>query len=202
MRRKDTIDYGPSKLILRQTDLDNYFSHRRRLTDMQPMVDAPRQGEHIKRINFGKTEMNLSDRNRRIESENRILFEKIRGIMERPAYVNATLFDSQAMAQQALNASPSSGMQVQLNQTMDYSDSKLEGKLIHQSNQVLPQKRIKSNRLSVSPKRLKVFHFHNIGQDNGIMENIKDNRLQIQVGANLTRIMHNQRQDHSHEIMN
>ena len=62
------------------------------------MVDAPRQGEHIKRINFGKTEMNLSDRNRRIESENRILFEKIRGIMERPAYVNATLFDSQAMA--------------------------------------------------------------------------------------------------------
>ena len=66
MRRNDTMDKGPSKLLLRQTDLDNYYSHRKRLTDMKPITRPPRNGEHIKRINLGKTEMNLADRNDKI----------------------------------------------------------------------------------------------------------------------------------------
>ena len=48
-----------------------------------------------------------------------------------------------------------------------------------ESSALLPQKIVKSRKLSVSPRRLKVFHYHNIGADNTILENIKDNRLQI-----------------------
>ena len=128
MRRNDTIDKGPSKLLLKQIDLDNYFSHRRRLTDMSPMTKPPRNGEHIKRINLCNKEKILTDRNEQIERDNRFLFEKIRGIMERPAYVKATLYDSKAMAAIALNSSPSSGvdhnqMSQHMNDTMDLGGS-------------------------------------------------------------------------------
>ena len=86
---------------------------------MSPLTKPPRKGEHIKRINFGKTEMNLEDRNKRIESENRILFEKIRDIMERPAYLKATLYDSKAMAAKALGSSPRGANSTEMGTTMD-----------------------------------------------------------------------------------
>ena len=86
---------------------------------MSPLTKPPRKGEHIKRINFGKTEMNLEDRNKRIESENRILFEKIRDIMERPAYLKATLYDSKTMAAKALGSSPRGANSTEMGTTID-----------------------------------------------------------------------------------
>ena len=124
--------------------------------------------------------------------------------MERPAYVNATLFDSKALAQQAaLNSSPSSGIPGgALDQPMDLSELMPKNSMDKMtSSKLLPETRLKSHRLSVSPRRLKVFHYHEPSQDNGILQNIKDNRNQIQIGSNLVRIKHNQRQDRSQEIM-
>lgn len=61
---------------------------------------------------------------------------------------------------------------------------------------------IMPNRLTVSPRRMKVFHGHTIGGDNSVSLDLKANKLQIQVGQNLVRIKHNQRQDKSESIMN
>ena len=142
---------------------------------MKPITKPPRKGEHIKRINLGKTEKNIIDRNRQIENENKILFEKIRDIMQRPAYVKATLYDSKRMTDRALQSQRGLSM----NKNEDNADADLsqaEAKQL-ESSALLPSKIIKSRKLSVSPRRLKVFHYHNIGQDNNILGNIKENRL-------------------------
>ena len=65
-RGSDTLDKGPSKLLLQQADLDNYFKHRRRLTDMNHMTEFG-DGSHIVHINQGGADKILTDRNKEIE---------------------------------------------------------------------------------------------------------------------------------------
>ena len=48
---------------------------------------------------------------------------------------------------------------------------------------------------------MKIFHGHTIGNDNSVDIDLTSNKRQIQVGQNMVRIMHNQRQDHSETIM-
>lgn len=49
MRRNDTIDKGPNKLLLKEWDAQAYFKHKKRLQEMKPMVDFG-TGKHIVRI--------------------------------------------------------------------------------------------------------------------------------------------------------
>ena len=73
----------------------------------------------------------------------------------------------------------------------------------HESHLLLPQTKnfIMPKRLTVSPRRMKVFHGHSIGGDNSVNIDLDANKRQIQVGQNMVRIMHNQRQDESERIM-
>jgi len=48
---------------------------------------------------------------------------------------------------------------------------------------------------------MKIFHGHQIGGDNSVEVDLQSNGRQIQVGQNMVRIMHNQRQDKSEVIM-
>ena len=48
---------------------------------------------------------------------------------------------------------------------------------------------------------MKIFHAHNIGNDNSVNVDLASNKRQIQVGQNMVRIMHNKRQDRSEVIM-
>ena len=49
MHRTDTIDKGPNKLILKQNDFNAYAKHRKRISDMKPIVDFG-TGKHIVRV--------------------------------------------------------------------------------------------------------------------------------------------------------
>ena len=40
---------------------------------------------------------------------------------------------------------------------------------------------------------MKIFHGHQIGQDNSVNEDLKANKRQIQLGQNMVRNMHNRR---------
>lgn len=48
---------------------------------------------------------------------------------------------------------------------------------------------------------MKIFHGHTIGGDNTVEIDLSSNKRQIQVGQNMVRIMHNQRQDKSEQVM-
>lgn len=78
-----------------------------------------------------------------------------------------------------------------------------KGMLQHDSHLFLPKTKnmIMPKRLTVSPRRMKIFHGHQIGADNTVNEDLKANKRQIQVGQNQVRIMHNQRQDKSEQVM-
>lgn len=54
MRKEDTLDHGPNKLLLKTIDLENYRIHRRKLACMES-VNKISDGSHIKKINDGKT---------------------------------------------------------------------------------------------------------------------------------------------------
>ena len=49
MRRNDTIDRGPNKLLLKDWDAQAYFKHKKRLQEVKPMVDFG-SGKHIVHI--------------------------------------------------------------------------------------------------------------------------------------------------------
>lgn len=56
MKKEDTLDYGPNKLLLKTIDLENYRTHRHRLAAMES-VNKISDGSHIKKINNGKAAM-------------------------------------------------------------------------------------------------------------------------------------------------
>ena len=49
MRRNDTVDKGPNKLLIKEWDAQNYLKHKQRLAAMKPRVDFG-TGKHIVRI--------------------------------------------------------------------------------------------------------------------------------------------------------
>ena len=67
--------------------------------------------------------------------------------------------------------------------------------MLHDSHLLLPTTKnfIMPKRLEVSPKQMKIFHGHQIGQDNSVNEDLKANKRQIQLGQNMVRNMHNRR---------
>ena len=69
---------------------------------MRPITEFG-NGSHIVRINMGGPDKIIADRNSDIEKQNKILFDKIRGIMERPAYRKEVLFDSKKHSYVALS---------------------------------------------------------------------------------------------------
>jgi len=67
---------------------------------MKPMVDFG-SGKHIVRISPHGPRKQRNDRATEIMKDNKILFERIRGVLERPAYEKKTMFDSKAVAAKA-----------------------------------------------------------------------------------------------------
>ena len=100
MRRNDTIDRGPNNLLLKDWDAQAYFKHKKRLQEVKPMVDFG-SGKHIVHISPHGPRKQRNDRATEIMSQNKILFEKIRGVLERPAYHKQTMFDSKTIAAKA-----------------------------------------------------------------------------------------------------
>jgi hypothetical protein len=60
--------------MLQQIDLDNYFSHRRRLTEIQA-INKVSDGGHIVKINKSKQELSELLRNMDIERHNKHLYD-------------------------------------------------------------------------------------------------------------------------------
>lgn len=54
----------------------------------------------------------------------------------------------------------------------------------HDSHLLLPTTKnfILPKRLTVSPRKMKIFHAHNIGNDNSVNVDLASNKRQIQVG--------------------
>lgn len=136
--------------------------------------------------------------------DNRILFERIRGVLERPAFEKKTMFESKAVAAKAslspvafartINSGEDSILDLEeAKQTNEHIDSHLL--LPTTKNFIMPK------RLTVSPRRMKIFHGHQIGADNSVNNDLQSNERQIQVGQNMVRILHNQRQDKSEVLM-
>ena len=100
MRRTDTIDKGPNKLLLKDWDAQAYFKHRKRLSETKSRVDFG-SGKHIVRISPHGPMKQRIDRDTEINHANKILFDKIRGVLERPAYKKQVMFDSKAVAAKA-----------------------------------------------------------------------------------------------------
>ena len=55
MKKEDTLDYGPNKLLLKRIDLENYQMHRQKLATIEGENKQFSDGSHIKKINDGKT---------------------------------------------------------------------------------------------------------------------------------------------------
>jgi hypothetical protein len=55
MHKKDTLNSGPSKLLLKEWDMENYYKHRKNVTQIVSHNEAHSQGDHIHPINMGKT---------------------------------------------------------------------------------------------------------------------------------------------------
>ena len=72
---------------------------------MRPITEFG-DGTHIKHIYQNGPDKHLTDRNNEIQMQNKLLFDKIRNIMERPAYQKAVLYDSKKVA--ALAVAPES----------------------------------------------------------------------------------------------
>ena len=100
MRRNDTIDRGPNKLLLKDWDAQNYFKHRRRLSEMKPLVDFG-TGEHIVRVSPHGPRHQRLERAHEIMHTNQVLFQRIKEVLDRPAYVKKVMFDSKKVAAKA-----------------------------------------------------------------------------------------------------
>ena len=58
-------------------------------------------GKHIVRVSPHGPNKQRSDRANEIMNANRILYERIKGVLDRPAYKKQTMFDSKAIAAKA-----------------------------------------------------------------------------------------------------
>ena len=85
MRRNDTVDKGPNKLLLKEWDAQAYVKHRQRVSSIKPIVDFG-TGKHIVRVSPHGPNKKRSDRANEIMNANRILYERIKGVLDRPAY--------------------------------------------------------------------------------------------------------------------
>ena len=85
MKKEDTLQKGPSTLLLREQDLGEYRDHRARLHSMEP-VNSIGDGSHIRPINKSGTIFNEKQRRHTIAHENRILFDKIGEILQRKTF--------------------------------------------------------------------------------------------------------------------
>ena len=47
MLRNDTLNKGPSKLLLKEEDLENYYIHRRNVSDAQTLNREHSWGGHV-----------------------------------------------------------------------------------------------------------------------------------------------------------
>lgn len=118
MRRNDTIDKGPNKLLLKEWDALAYIKHKKRVAESKPLVDFG-DGSHIVRISPLRPNKMKNDRATEIMQCNKILFERIKGVLDRPAYERKVMFDSKAVAAKA------SLMPVNLNRTISTEGSQL-----------------------------------------------------------------------------
>ena len=55
MKKEDTLDHGPNKLLLKRIDLENYQMHIKKLAKIGGENRSFGDGSHIKKINDGKT---------------------------------------------------------------------------------------------------------------------------------------------------
>ena len=174
MRRTDTVDKGPNKLLLKEWDAQAYFKHRQRLNEMKPRVEFG-SGKHIVRISPHGPNKKRNDRANEIMNSNRILFERIKGVLDRPAYEKKLMFDSKAVAAKA-SLSPVSfnrtmktdGLSLSVSPSMQQDETEpheVEAGMHHDSHLLLPTTKnfIQPKRLTVSPRRMKIFHGHSIG---------------------------------------
>ena len=76
MKGLDTLDKGPSKLLLQDWDCENYVLHKKMLNEIKPVMSVA-NGEHILPISKSKGDQQVFERNMNIEKDNKILFEKI-----------------------------------------------------------------------------------------------------------------------------
>ena len=96
MRRTDTVDKGPNKLTVKEIDYQAYFKHRKRVSQSKPLVDFG-NGKHIVRISPHGPRKQHKDRANEIMHANKILFERIKGVLERPAFKKKTMYDSKTI---------------------------------------------------------------------------------------------------------
>ena len=73
---------GPSKLLYAVYDNENYGKHREALTTQDRTIDTLKI-DHLVTISNAKTVQLEEDRANEVEKANRILFEKIEGIINR-----------------------------------------------------------------------------------------------------------------------
>jgi len=117
---------------------------------------------------------------------NRILFERIKGVLDRPAFSKQVMFDSKSVTARA-SLSPvvlARNVPGDIDSAPD-SQSKAEDHAAstnlktHDSVLLLPQTKnfIMPKRLEVSPRRMKIFHGHQIGQDNSVNADLASNKL-------------------------
>ena len=100
MHRTDTIDKGPNKLILKQNDFNAYAKHRKRISDMKPIVDFG-TGKHIVRVSPHGPRHQRLERANEIMHSNRVLYDRIREVLDRPAFKKKVMYDSKTTQAQA-----------------------------------------------------------------------------------------------------
>jgi len=85
MKRTDTVDKGPNKLLLKEQDFQAYLKHRSRVADMKPRVDFG-TGKHVVRVSpHGPRHLRLQRANE-IMHANRVLYDRIKQVLDRPAF--------------------------------------------------------------------------------------------------------------------
>lgn len=100
MRRNDTVDRGPNKLLLKDWDAQAYYKHRKRVSESKPRVDFG-TGKHIVRISPHGPRHQRLERANEIMHANRVLYDRISEVLERPAYKKEVMFDSKSIAAKA-----------------------------------------------------------------------------------------------------
>ena len=89
MLKKDTLNSGPSKLLLKEWDMENYSVHRKNIKEIKGQNKDQSKGEHIHPINLGGYYHKKMEREREIDVANRNLLDKIKGIAFRKGFETA-----------------------------------------------------------------------------------------------------------------
>ena len=81
----DTIEYGPSKLLIRQQVIKDYQIHRQKVKEIDPLNQYA-EGEHIVKRSDAGPIFDQKEKEKHITKDNLELFDKITNIMTRQTY--------------------------------------------------------------------------------------------------------------------